>query len=263
MRKGERVATAAAAGIRRAETVRQAAASAQHAVARLARPAGEFDASRYFRGGDQLGFYNVGTLPVRALAREIARAHPEWSLDDAVAFADILIADRYLEVKGLAIETLARFRRHFRPSLLGVCKRWLASDLSDNWATTDGMCGAVIGPLLVAHPKLVTRVTSWARHRNLWVRRAAIVGLIPLVRRHAGVDEVYAIARTLHPDTADLIHKAVGWALREAGKTDPARLERYLRAAGAQIPRTTVRYAIERFAPAKRRALLAATRATG
>jgi hypothetical protein len=51
--------------------------------------------------------------------------------------------------------------------------------------------------------------------------------------------------------------------LREAGKADPARLERYLREAGAQIPRTTVRYAIERFAPAKRRALLAATRASG
>jgi 3-methyladenine DNA glycosylase AlkD len=165
-------------------------------------------------------------------------------------------------VKGLAIETLARFRRHFRPSLLRVCKRWLASDRSDNWATTDGMCGAVIGPLLIAHPELVRRVTPWARHRNLWVRRASIVGLIPLVRRHTAVDEAYAIARTLHPDTADLIHKAVGWALREAGKADPVRLERYLRAAGARIPRTTVRYAIERFAPARRRVLLAATRAS-
>ena len=48
--------------------------------------------------------------------------------------------------------------------------------------------------------------------------------------------------------------------LREAGKQDPARLERHLRAAGAAIPRTTLRYAIERYPPGKRRALLAATR---
>ena len=58
---------------------------------------------------------------------------------------------------------------------------------------------------------------------------------------------MYAIARRLHADREDLIQKAVGWALREAGKTDMPRLERYLRANGAAIPRTTLRYAIERF----------------
>ncbi len=68
---------------------------------------------------------------------------------------------------------------------------------------------------------------------------------------------MYEIAKRLHPDPNDLIHKAVGWALREAGKIDPARLERYLRANVGVIPRTTFRYAIERFSAARRRALLA------
>ena len=71
---------------------------------------------------------------------------------------------------------------------------------------------------------------------------------------------MYEIAKRLHADREDLIQKAVGWVLREAGKTDPARLERYLRANGASIPRTTLRYAIERFPEAKRRNLLVATR---
>jgi 3-methyladenine DNA glycosylase AlkD len=239
------------------------AADAHRSVARLARPAGEFDASRYFRGTSRLGFYNVGTGPVRALAREVVAAHRAWSADDALAFADLLIADRYLEVKGLAIEALARFRRQFRPAFLRVWKRWLASNVSDNWATTDAICGMLIGPLLVAHPELVPRLGSWARDGNLWVRRAAIVALIPPLRKHDVLDHVYATARTLHSDEADLIQKAVGWTLREAGKVDPRRLERYLRANGARIPRTTVRYAIERFAPNKRAALLAATRANG
>lgn len=243
--------------------IRRAAADARRAVARLARPAGEFDASRYFRGTSRLGFYNVGTARVRALAREIVAGHRGWSGDDALEFAELLIADRYLEVKGVAIEVLARFRRHFQPAYLRVWKRWLASNASDNWATTDGMCGLLIGPLLVAHPELVPRLASWARDRNLWVRRAAIVALIPPLRKHDVLDHVYATATTLHGDEADLIQKAVGWALREAGKMDPLRLERYLRANGARIPRTTVRYAIERFAPARRAALLVATRANG
>ena len=66
--------------------------------------------------------------------------------------------------------------------------------------------------------------------------------------------------RRFSDDEEDLIQKAVGWMLREAGKADPARLERYLRQHGPAIPRTTVRYAIERFPPAKRLALLRATR---
>ena len=103
----------------------------------------------------------------------------------------------------------------------------------------------------------------WARDRNMWVRRASIVGLIPRARRGESLDLVYEIARRLHADREDLIQKAVGWALREAGKTDMARLERYLRANGAAIPRTTLRYAIERFPPRKRQALLIGTKDPG
>jgi 3-methyladenine DNA glycosylase AlkD len=78
-----------------------------------------------------------------------------------------------------------------------------------------------------------------------------------LVRGHGEIDLVYEIAGRLHADPNDLIHKAVGWALREAGKIDPGRLDRYLRASVGLIPRTSFRYAIERFPESKRRALLA------
>jgi 3-methyladenine DNA glycosylase AlkD len=120
------------------------------------------------------------------------------------------------------------------------------------------MCGVVIGPLLVAHPERMPDMRAWANHRIMWVRRASIVGLLPLVRSGSAeaVALVYEIALRLHMDPNDLIHKAVGWALREAGKSDPLRLEQYLRSNVGQIPRTTFRYAIERFEPRKRSALL-------
>ena len=227
----------------------------------MARPSGDFDSSRYFRASGDLGFYNVGTAAVRNLARTIhAQQKTTWSVDEAMAFADALIEDRHLEVKGVGIEVVARFHRDFAPRLLPRWKGWLAGNHSANWATTDSICGALIGPLLLKHPTHCDNLRAWARHRNMWVRRAAIVGLIHRARRGESLDAVYDIARRLHGDREDLIQKAVGWALREAGKTDMDRLERYLRAGGAGIPRTTVRYAIERFPEAKRRALLAATR---
>jgi 3-methyladenine DNA glycosylase AlkD len=243
------------------QKARVAAREAKRALAQMARPAGAFDSSRYFRGPINFGFYNVGTAAMRALARSIYDRHKnDWSIDEAMAFADALIADRHLEVKSVGIEVVARYRRDFTPRLLQAWKRWLAANHSANWATTDAMCGLLIGPLLVQHPALATQMRSWSGHTNMWVRRASIVGLIALARRGKRLDLAYGVAKRLHADQEDLIQKAVGWTLREAGKTDMPRLERYLRANGAAIPRTTLRYAIERFPAAKRKAILIATR---
>jgi len=238
-----------------------AARQAERALAAMARPAGEFDASRYFRGTPDLGFYNVRTATIRAMARSIVHEHRErWTVDEAMAFAGALVPNRYIDVKGLAIEVVARYRRQFTPRLLPAWKRWLAAGHASNWATTDAICGLLIGPLLLAHPRLAPQMRAWARHRALWVRRAAAVALVPSARRGRLLDLAYDVAASLHADREDLIHKAVGWLLREAGKTDPVRLERYLLDHGPAIPRTTLRYAIERFPRPKRQALLAATR---
>ena len=183
-----------------AATPLQAARAARRELARMARPAGDFDARRYFRGAGDLAFYNVGTSAMRALARSIHSVHRRrWSIDEAIAFADALITDRHLEVKSVGIELVARYRRDFKPRLLHVWKRWLAENHSANWATTDAICGSLIGPLIVRYPWLGPRMRAWARDGNMWVRRAS-------------------------------------------------------------IPRTTLRYAIERFPEQKRRALLTATR---
>lgn len=231
------------------------------ALRRLSRPSGTFDAAGYFRGDHGLRFYNVGTPTVRALARSIHAANrADWSIDDAITLADELLEDPFLETKAVGIEVVARFRREFHPRLLPRWKRWLARNLAANWATTDLICGMLIGRLLLQHPDLVSRMPTWARHRNMWVRRASAVALIPSIRRGRALDEAYVVATTLRGDRQDLIQKAVGWMLRDAGGQDPARLERYLRAAGTATPRTTVRYAIERFPPARRRELLVHTR---
>jgi 3-methyladenine DNA glycosylase AlkD len=231
------------------------------ALKRMAKSSGTFDASRYFRGATDIGFHNVGTGPMRALARSIHEAHRDrWSVDDAIAMADVLITDRFIEAKGVGIEVVACCRRSFTPRLLGVWKRWLADGHSANWATTDAICGYLIGPLLLAHPSLAPRMRSWSRHPSPWVRRASAVSLIPSARIGRSLDVAYDVARTLHGDANDLIQKAVGWLLREAGKADPARLERHLRRHGPAISRTTVRYAIERMPSRLRAELLHSTR---
>ncbi|HEY7283953.1 MAG TPA: DNA alkylation repair protein [Vicinamibacterales bacterium] len=230
---------------------------------RLGRPSDGFDASRYFRGDQDFAFYNVGTAKMRALARSIHVDHRHWTIDEAMAFADILMVDRHLEAKAVGVEVVARHSREFTPVLLARWKEWFVRNRSANWATTDHICGALIGPLLVGHPRAAARLRSWSTHSNMWVRRASIVGVIRLARKGLALDQLYSVARRLHANKEDLIQKAVGWALREAGKADPDRLERYLRANGPRIPRTTLRYAIERFPVRKRAELLRVTRSLG
>lgn len=137
-------------------------------LARHARHTGSFDASRYFRGAADLRFYNTGTRAVRELAAAIYRTQRDgWSINEALVLADDLVQDPYLETKSVGIELLARYRQQFAPRLLPVWKRWLARGYSSNWATTDAICGCLIGPLLIAYPSLVPKVAAWSSHPNM------------------------------------------------------------------------------------------------
>ena len=104
---------------------------------------------------------------------------------------------------------------------------------------------------------------SWNRSPNLWLRRASAVSFVKPAGKGRYLDHAYRIATALQPDSHDLIHKACGWLLREAGKSDAARLEGYLLAHGSAISRTTVRYAIKRFPASKRQRILQETRTAG
>jgi 3-methyladenine DNA glycosylase AlkD len=226
----------------------------------LGTPARAAGAAAYFKAYERLKFFGVESKTVRQLASQIRReAGRNWSLGDAVDFADAMVARPELEAKGVGICALGRYRDQFTPALLPVAKRWLANDCTD-WASTDLLCGEVIGPLLVQYPELVSRLRPWRTSRDLYVRRASAVALIPVVRTGRGLADAYAAAGHLGADNHHLLQKAAGWLLREAGKGDMTRLERYLRRHGSRLGRTTVSYAVERFAPATRKDLLAATR---
>ena len=93
----------------------------------------------------------------------------------------------------------------------------------------------------------------------LWERRIAIVSTFAFLA-HGETKDTFRIARKLLGDREPLIHKAVGWLLREAGKVSRPKLVQFLERYGAKMPRTTLRYAIERFSPEERTQWLRAGR---
>ncbi len=208
-----------------------AARAALRELKRAGTPARAQGAAGYFQAYERLVFFGVDSPTVRRMASEIrGGAGRDWTLDEARRFAGIMVARPELEAKVLGIVLLGRFRKEFHRSLLSDARRWLERSCHD-WASTDGLCGDVVAPLLVDRPELRLVLRRWRRSPHLYVRRASAVGLIGLARRGRHLDEAYGAARALASEDHHLIQKAVGWLLREAGKTDPARLERFLRAA--------------------------------
>ncbi|MDD8016337.1 MAG: DNA alkylation repair protein [Acidobacteriota bacterium] len=224
-----------------------------------ANPAKAAEVQRYFK--DAVRSYGIASPEVREIAAGIYRdVKGDWTVDDAVELCDILFPEPELETKAIAALILARFKSSYGPELFLDVKKWLSRDYLDNWASVDVFCPYVVGELLVRYPKLIRDIKLWALHPNRWVKRASAVSFIRLAKNPEFADVIYEIAVSLFPVEDDLIRKANGWLLREVGKKDMRRLERFLVEKGPSIPRTTLRYAIERFEERKRRALLERTR---
>lgn len=146
-----------------------------------------------------------------------------------------------------------------RNHLLAI-KKWILHDYCASWATVDHIAPSVVSPLMEMYPDLMDEVIGWADSENRWLRRASAVSFIKHARKGKSIRRVHTIAKKLFSDEDDLIQKANGWLLRESGKTDMKRLENFLLDNGKKIPRTTLRYAIERFPEKKRKQILAKTR---
>jgi 3-methyladenine DNA glycosylase AlkD len=119
-------------------------------------------------------------------------------------------------------------------------------DRINNWDLVDVACRYVVGVYLEDKPRDV--LYTLAASSNLWERRTAIVSTWWFIRS-GDLDDAFAIAELLRGDQEDLIHKATGWMLRYAGDKDPARLREYLDRYAATMPRTMLRYSIEKLAP--------------
>jgi 3-methyladenine DNA glycosylase AlkD len=119
----------------------------------------------------------------------------------------------------------------------------------NNWDLVDLSAPKIIGDFLFNKNK--DSLYKWARDKNLWKRRIAIISTQYFIRQNH-FDDTLSIAAILLKDREDLIHKGVGWMLREVGKRDITLLENFLDANYKFMPRTMLRYAIEKFSPEKR-----------
>lgn len=123
----------------------------------------------------------------------------------------------------------------------------------NNWDLVDGSAPQIVGGYLKDKDRKQLHV--WARSRNLWKRRIAVLATFTFIRA-GDFRDIFVLATALLSDKEDLMHKAVGWMLREVGNRDRAAEERFLRKCYKKMPRTMLRYAIEKLPESRRQAYL-------
>lgn len=219
----------------------------------MADPERAASSAKYFKTGK--GEYGAGdrfigiTVPV---LRKIARQYISLSLADLRR----LLASPIHEYRVAALEILvAQYDRADEAQRGRIVGFYLQNTARmNNWDLVDAAAPRILGVHLKNHPRGI--LDRLAVSTSLWERRIAMVATLALIR--AGeIRDAHRIAGKLLDDEHDLLHKAVGWMLRETGKIDPGALLEFLRQHYARIPRTTLRYAIERFPAVQRKSLLA------
>jgi 3-methyladenine DNA glycosylase AlkD len=194
-------------------------------------------------------FLGIRVPALRRAARELRSA----PLSAALA----LLRSRFHEERLVALFMLVeRFRRDTQGEQRRIYERYLehVPEHVNNWDLVDSSAPYIVGAYLAERPRGV--LYGLARSPNLWCRRVAIMATFWFIRR-GEFDDTLALAEILLGDREDLIHKAAGWMLREVGNRDRAAAEAFVRRHVSRMPRTMLRYAIEKYPERTRRAYLA------
>ncbi len=229
-----------------------AAARISRALHDLSSPETAANLRRFFKTGPgQYGegdiFLGIKVPALRALAKQYR--------DAGLATIETLLHGRYHEERFLALVLLMQhYPRADAAGQQAAYDLYLANTRHiNNWDLVDVSAPHIVGRHLAQRPRKVLQ--QMARSGLLWERRIAIIATAWFIRQNDFADTLKIAGMLLH-DEHDLMHKAVGWMLREVGKRDRAVAEDFLQRHYRDMPRTMLRYAIERLPETRRKQYL-------
>ena len=180
--------------------------------------------------------------------RKIAKQFKDLPLDDI----ETLLYSKFNEERLLALIILTMQYEKASEDKKEELYNFYIKHLSqvNNWNLVDASAHLIVGSHLYEKDKDL--LTKLAHSKNLWEKRIAMIATLYFIRK-SSLDWTFKIAHILLSDAHDLIHKASGWMLREAGKKNEAELIAFLDKYATQMPRTMLRYAIEKLPASKRK----------
>lgn len=198
---------------------------------------------RFFK--EKISSYGVKTAKVGKIAKAHLGTIKELKKQEVFEICEELWQSGYLEESFIACQWAYAIRKKFQPEDFLVFEKWVHQYVS-NWASCDTLCNHTIGTFVQMYPQCMEKLEGWARSENRWARRAAAVTLIVPAKKGEYLEHIFKIADILLVDQDDLVQKGYGWMLKAASEAHQEEVFAYVMKNKAEMPRTALRYAIEK-----------------
>ncbi len=198
---------------------------------------------RFFR--EPVNLYGIRSADVTAIAKEYRKKTADMGKKEILNLCEDLWKSGYMEESFIACEWAYSLRKYYEPDDFKIFDSWVSHYVS-NWASCDTLCNHSIGSFIEMYPGYLEELKRWAHSAGRWTKRASAVTLIVPARKGLFLDDVFEIADILHSDKDDMVQKGYGWMLKAASQAHCEKVFEYVMRKKASMPRTSLRYAIEK-----------------
>ena len=201
---------------------------------------------RFFK--EEIKMHGLKAALVESIAREYFRKIPDKNKEIVFGLCEELWGSGYIEESIVACNWSYNLRKEYTSEDFIVFERWV-NKYVNNWASCDTLCNHTIGTFIEMYPSFLAELKKWARSESRWVKRASAVTLIIPARNGKFLNDIFVIADTLHSDPDDMVQKGYGWMLKAASQAHQREVFDYVIKRKDTMPRTALRYAIEKMPP--------------
>jgi 3-methyladenine DNA glycosylase AlkD len=229
-------------------------ATLKQEAARYNKPENQINYQRFFkeRLDNPVG---LRTPVLRKIFSSCYKRYQHYSAREILDACERLLASNERYVNSLAFEWSLRLSADFNSKDIDRFEFWLKNYVHD-WAACDSLSCGPLGLFVRKFPESVSRTYQWTKSKNRWLRRASAVCLIQSLRKGLLLEEAFKTADALLLDDDDMVQKGFGWMLKVASKPFPEEIYKFINVRKGRMPRTALRYAIEKFPANQRRQLM-------
>jgi 3-methyladenine DNA glycosylase AlkD len=198
---------------------------------------------RFFK--EKVKFHGVKSAVMRKIAKVRFSQIKNLSKDEIFAICQELFKSGFCEEAFLAAIWADRIHDRFLPADFKIFECWINKYI-DNWAKCDTFCNHAVGSFIQMYPDYLAGLKKWTKSKNRWLRRASAVSLIIPAQKGKFLKDIFEIAGNLLTDGDDMVQKGYGWMLKEASRKHQRQVFDFVVKNKADMPRTALRYAIEK-----------------
>jgi 3-methyladenine DNA glycosylase AlkD len=194
---------------------------------------------------EKIKYYGVKVPTVTKIGKDFFKQIDFKTKSEIFDLCESLWQSGYIEESFIACNWSYYIHKQYEPGDFHTFEKWV-NDYVDNWASCDTLCNHSIGEFIEMYPEYLLNLKNNAKSDNRWMRRASAVTLIIPARKGKFLGDILEIADILLLDKDDLVQKGYGWMLKAASESNQRAIFEYVIKNKTIMPRTALRYAIEK-----------------